>query len=53
MIFCKKITLFGFTTFCLDYLAVLISLYMLIATIRSAYKNLSKLGQEERALWDK
>jgi len=53
LIFCKKITLFGFTAFCLDYLAVLIILYMLIATIRSAYKNLTKLGQEERALWDK
>lgn len=53
LIFKKKITIFGFTTSWLDYVTILISLFMLIAIIRSAYKNLTILNREERALWNK
>jgi len=51
LIFFNKITIFGFTTFWADYIAVLVSLFLFIAIIRSAYKNLSKLDRQERALW--
>lgn len=47
----KKVTIFGFTGYLLDYIAGLIALFLLIAIIRSAYKNLSKLDKEERARW--
>jgi len=53
LIFFKKITLFGFTTFWIDYVAVLVCLFLFVAIIRSAYKNLTKLNRQERALWEK
>ncbi|MFO7891645.1 MAG: hypothetical protein R6V04_15055 [bacterium] len=52
LIFVKKITVFDFTTFWLDYIAILVSLFMLVVIIRSAYKNLTKLDREEKSLWD-
>ncbi len=53
LIFFKRITFFGFTTYWTDYIAVLVCLFLFIAIFRSAYKNLTKLNREERALWKK
>jgi len=47
----KRVTLFGFTGYLLDIIAVLIALFLLIAILRSAYKNLSRLDIEERSKW--
>ncbi|MCP4583486.1 MAG: CDP-alcohol phosphatidyltransferase family protein [candidate division Zixibacteria bacterium] len=51
LIWVKKITIFGFTGYLLDFVAGAIALFLLIAIIRSAYQNLSKLDKEERAKW--
>ena len=51
LIWVKKITIFGLTGYLLDFVAAAIALFLLIAIIRSAYQNLSKLDKEERAKW--
>jgi len=51
LIFVKKITILSFTGYLLDFIAALISIFLLIAVLRSAIKNLRKLNKEERALW--
>jgi len=53
LIFVQNITIFGFTFRWLNMLSILVSAFLLIAIIRSAYKNLKKLNIEERALWGK
>ncbi len=47
----KKITIFGFTGYLLDFIACAIAIFLLIAIVRSAYLNLRKLDKEERAKW--
>ncbi|MFH1941181.1 MAG: CDP-alcohol phosphatidyltransferase family protein [bacterium] len=51
LIFAKKIHIFGWTFFWLDFIAGLGALFLFIVTIRSAYLNLRKLDREERAAW--
>jgi phosphatidylglycerophosphate synthase len=51
LIFVKKVTVFGFTFYLLDFIAGLISIFLLIAISRSAVRNLRKLDKEERAKW--
>lgn len=53
LIFRQRCTLFGFTFFWLDIACTLIALFLLVAIIRSAVKNLTLLNRQERALWDK
>jgi hypothetical protein len=52
LIWVKKIKIFGFTAYILDIVAALISLFLLFAILRSAFKNLRKLDKEERAKWE-
>jgi archaetidylinositol phosphate synthase len=52
LIWVKKVKIFGFTAYLLDLVAGLISLFLLVAIIRSAVTNLRKLNKEERAKWD-
>ena len=52
LIYVKKITVLGFTGYLLDFLAGLISAFLLFAILRSASRNLRKLDKEERAAWD-
>lgn len=51
LIFVKKVTILGFTYYLLDFIASLISIFLLFAILRSAVKNLRKLDKEERAKW--
>jgi archaetidylinositol phosphate synthase len=51
LIFAKKIHIFGWTFFWLDFIAGLSALFLFIVTIRSAFLNLRKLDRQERALW--
>jgi hypothetical protein len=51
LIWVKKVKIFGFTAYMLDIVAVVISLFLIVAIIRSAIKNLRKLDKEERAQW--
>jgi archaetidylinositol phosphate synthase len=51
LIFVKKVAVFGFNFFLLDFIAGLISIFLLIAISRSATKNLRKLDKEERGKW--
>ena len=51
LIWIKKVKVFGFTFYLLDFIAVLIALFLLFAILRSAYKNLRQLNKEERANW--
>jgi archaetidylinositol phosphate synthase len=53
LIWVKKVKIFGFTGYLLDYIAGIIAVFLLFATLRSAYRNLRKLDIEERAEWIK
>ena len=52
LVYVKKVPLNGHSVFILDIIAVLGIIFLFIAIIRSAYKNLSQLDREERAKWD-
>jgi len=51
LIFVKKISFFGFVFYWLDFVAGLFSVFLLVAILRSAIKNLTRLDREERAKW--
>jgi len=51
LIWVKKVTIFGITGHLLDFIAGAISIFLLIAILRSAIRNLRKLDREERAKW--
>jgi phosphatidylglycerophosphate synthase len=51
LIWVKQVIVLGFTFYLLDFIAVLISLFLLFVILRSAFKNLRKLDKEERAAW--
>jgi len=51
LIWVKKVTIFGFTGYLLDFIGGAIAAFLLLAIIRSAWKNLSKLNKEETARW--
>ena len=51
LIWVKKVKIFGFTGYLLDFFAGLTALFLLFAIIRSAYRNLRQLDIEERAAW--
>ena len=53
LIFVKRINLFGLRGLLCDFLFIIVSLFLFVATLRSMIKNLIKLDKEERALWDK
>ncbi|MCI0496183.1 hypothetical protein L0Z72_14345, partial [candidate division KSB1 bacterium] len=49
LIFYQEIKLFGLRIFLFDIVAIIMSLFLLIAILRSAIKNLTKLNRKERA----
>jgi len=51
LIYLRKVTIFGFTFYLLDFFGVAMSLFLLVAILRSAIKNLRQLDREERAKW--
>jgi len=51
LIWVKKVKIFGFTGYLLDYIAGAIAIFLIVAIVRSAYQNLRKLDKEERAKW--
>ncbi len=53
LIFVKRITIFGVSGYLLDFIGILMSLFLLFAVLRNASKNLRLLNREERAVWDK
>jgi phosphatidylglycerophosphate synthase len=52
LIFYQEINLFGVRIFLFDIIAVIMSLFLLIAILRSAIKNLTFLNRKERAKWE-
>lgn len=52
LIFCQEINLFGVRIFLFDIIAIIMSLFLFIAILRSAIKNLIMLDREERAKWE-
>ncbi len=50
LIFVKKITLFGFEGYLLDMIAVIVVIFLFVAIVRSAIRNLYKLDLEEKSL---
>ncbi|MBN2416781.1 CDP-alcohol phosphatidyltransferase family protein [bacterium] len=53
LVYVKSVTIAGKSILVLDIIAALGILFLFIAIIRSAYKNLSQLDRQERAKWDK
>ena len=51
LIWVKKVRIFGFTGYLLDFIGGAIAAFLLVAIIRSAFQNLRKLDKEERAKW--
>ncbi len=52
LIFYQEIKLFGLRIFLFDIVAIIMSLFLLIAILRSAIKNLTILNRKERAKWE-
>ncbi len=53
LIFVKTVKILGFLFYWLDFVAGLSALFLFVAILRSAFKNLRKLNRTERALWEK
>jgi len=51
LIFVQNVNIFGLSFRWMDVLAILVSLFLLVAIIRSACKTLTVLDKQERALW--
>ncbi len=50
LLFVNKVTLFGFEGYFLDIIAGIVSLFLLVVTLRSAILNLRKLNQKEKMI---